>query len=169
MLIRPAAKHDLADIAALHMANWRQDYAGMVPDEALGQPVVAEMAARWSALAPSDKLVLVATTDAGALMGFGCVLLQHPKGPLLDNLHVAASARGQGVGGRLMSEIARRLTALGCSSLWLKVLEDNRDTRAIYARLGGVEGTVEIDHLLGHPVRFVHVRWDDLSVLSARV
>ena len=165
MMIRPATPADLSDICALHVANWQEDYSGLLPDDVLGLPLSAEMTKRWSELPAPPDMVFVAER-AGAFLGFGLVRPAHDDGPLLESLHVIPAARGSGAGRALITRLASELGVAGYSTLWLEVLDGNQAARGFYARLGGTESTVITDHLLGRPVPARIVRWEDLSVFS---
>lgn len=166
--IRPATRDDLPEIAHLHEANWRRDYAGILPEYALGSRLTDYMAATWHDGALVDCRVFVARQGAeGALLGFAAMLDEGPSGgAFLDNLHVSPSARAQGVGRALMSAVAvlaipRRLS--------LEVLSANTDARAIYRAWGGVESPEFRDRVMEIPVPAVTVTWDDTVWLVDRL
>jgi len=163
MIIRPATPADLSDICALHIANWREDYAGVLPDDVLGQRLSDEMHRRWSGLPAAPDCVLLAEQD-GQFLGFGLVRPGHVDGPLLESLHVVPHARGLGAGRALITALVGMLRAEGHASLSLEVLDGNPSARGFYAHLGGVEGPVITDELLGRPVPARIVRWPDLDV-----
>ncbi|MCE8006732.1 GNAT family N-acetyltransferase [Aestuariivita sp.] len=165
MLIRPAKETDLPHIAALHLSNWRHDYRDQLPATLLGDPLDAKMGRAWASLPGQRSLVRVAEGRSG-LLGFCLIHLDDPEGPLLESLHIAATARGQGVGRALMAHAARDLLAQGFEGMWLCVFADNGSARAVYARMGGREGAVRDVTVLGHPVRSVPVHWSDLSALA---
>ncbi|KUJ85810.1 hypothetical protein AVO45_02170 [Ruegeria marisrubri] len=150
MTIRPATPSDLPAIQALHLASWRDSYAGMLPDDFLGEPVTREMARLWSGRPGPGDLLLVAWEDD--LLGFAYVKVNHADGPLLDNLHVSPKARGRGIGERLLRAVAGELQASGRDRLWLEVLDENSGARRFYRRMGGVEGPVFMDEIFGLPV-----------------
>ena len=54
----------------------------------------------------------------------------------VHHLAVEPTARGRGVGRRLMDEAERRLASLGCVKLNLQVREGNESAVRFYARLG---------------------------------
>ena len=145
MTIRPARREDAAAIAALHAANWRQGYAGILPGEYLAHEVEADRLAVWQdRLSTSDdgRETLVSLDAAGALAGFACVYHGHDPvhGAFLDNLHASAAHRGQGHGLALFREIAGLVAARDPDSgLYLWVFEKNEDARAFYRKLGARE------------------------------
>lgn len=155
MTPRPATPTDLPAIAALHAANWRRDYAGLLPAAALGAPLMALMTRLWS---PSsgilDKTLVLA--GQGGVMGFATHDRRGAEGLYLSSLHVAAPARGCGAGRALMGAVAE---LAGDGPLWLEVLCGNHPARAIYRHWGGVEGPPFADEMLGAMVQSCRVSW----------
>lgn len=166
MNLRPARPSDLPDIARLHEANWRRDYAGILPDIALGKRLSEEMAARWGQGALATSRVFVAY-GPDALLGFAAMREIGPDGgPFLENLHVAPTARAQGVGRALMSAVAVLSVP---NPLTLEVPCANTTARAIYRGWGGRESVEFDDTILGHSVPAVCVGWQDCSHLVERL
>lgn len=166
MLIRAATSSDLPRVQFIHLGSWRDAYAHILPEAFLGQPLEDEMARNWAGMPQGDTLFLV-IEDHG-VQGFAFVRCDHPDGPLLDNLHVLGTSRGHGLGLRLMKEVSSVLRRRGFETLWLEVLEDNLAARRFYSRLGGVEGPVFMDNLVGHHVPARKVHWQGFEkILSA--
>lgn len=161
MKIRPATRDDLAALRQIHLQNWRSGHRGIMADEFLGEPLEQEMSRRWSDLPPAEDLLRVAESDAG-IAGFALVRCGHRDGPLLESLHVSATARGGGVGKRLMQAIVSELETRGLGRLWLVVLRDNRGARRFYTRLGGREGPVFMENVAGQQVAGLQVQWPSL-------
>lgn len=159
MTIRPATARDLPAIRDLHLANWRASYAGALPAAFLGTPVAQEMAARWAALPPEGDILLV----AGAGAGFVLVRPGHPDGPLIESLHVAAEARGSGLGEALLRAAAAELDRRGHRAMWLEVLDENTAARRFYKRMSGVEGPVFADEICSNPVPARKIHWARLD------
>lgn len=165
MRIENATGADLPEIAALHAANWRREYSGLLPDHALRDRLGPYMARRWGAEALTGAEVLVARL-AGDVAGFLALKPDHPDGCLVDNLHVAPVARGQGLGRALMRAAADRA---GETPLWLLVFDGNHSTRAIYRNWGGTEGAVFEDRILDEPISARPVRWPSGHALAGRM
>ncbi len=166
MDLRPAIASDLPDIAHLHEANWRRDYAGILPQVALGARLSGYMQDRWrdGVLARSRVFVV---RDGDGLTGFAAMLDEGPDGcAFLDALHVAPVSRAQGVGRALMSAVAV-LSMPG--ALTLEVLSANHDARRIYRGWGGKESVEFTDEILGIPVPAVSVGWRDARALVDRL
>ena len=165
-MIRPATEADLAAICALQVSTWRETYRGLLPESFLTDEVERVLGANWASLPGADWIVLTAWKGRD-LAGFIAVERSHDGGPYVDNLHVSAAARGQGVARALMAEAAGLLVAEGYDRLHLTVMDGNDRARAAYARLGGVEAPAIVDDLYGIAVRAYPVWWRDLSRLAA--
>lgn len=143
IVLEPALAADANPIAALHADSWRRTYRGVLPDSFLDEEVAADRAALWRSrfadLAAERRLILKATRER-SLLGFVCVMLdvEPAWGARLDNLHVDARCKGEGIG-YLLFQAARRWTArVGPEQqMHLWVLERNTGARAFYDRQGG--------------------------------
>jgi hypothetical protein len=73
--IRPAVVDDAPAIARVHIESWKTTYAGIFPDNLLGQLSVPDRTRFWTeTLAkPADRFItLVACDEAGRPVGFVC-------------------------------------------------------------------------------------------------
>jgi GNAT superfamily N-acetyltransferase len=108
--LRDADQSDAWRIATLHAASWRNAYRGMLSDEYLDGDLLGERSRIWierlTAPMPRQRVLLAEIGDQ--LAGFACAFgSDDPQlGTLLDNLHVLPEFQRQGIGARLMSEIA---------------------------------------------------------------
>jgi len=173
LTIRPALSSDAAAIAALHAESWRTAYRGILGDEFLDGPVFEERRTVWEnrlSKSPTPWLQCVALIeDAVAPQGFICVLLDaDPEwGAVVDNLHVRASARREGLGRRLMAAGAAWVLRQRPSSfLHLWVYQDNVAARRFYEHLGGIV-TASRFHTApdGSEAQAVRYCWKDLARL----
>lgn len=156
MILRSARDLDLPAIARLHGDSWRRAYAGMLPARFLDHEMPRRMAADWGPARLGRQHVLV--VEAGGLAGFAAADIG-AEALYVDNLHVAADRKGQGIGRQLMAAMAQTALSRGCVRLWLTVLEDNTAALAFYARLGGKVSPPFEDDVMGCPVRSVAVDW----------
>ena len=151
MIVRPATCDDSAAIAALHAASWRTAYRNILSDDYLDHHVVEDRqdlwAARFCKFDAMKHLVCVAE-DApangaqSAIAGFVCVLLdEEPElGALLDNLHVASTRHGQGIGRQLIATAAAWVaTREPECAMHLWVYQANVKTVGFYQSIGGIE------------------------------
>jgi ribosomal protein S18 acetylase RimI-like enzyme len=154
MDLRPATALDLPAIAALHAANWRRDYAGLLPSVVLGGPLDDLMAALWTQQARRYHSCLVARA-ADRVIGFAAFDPDKAGGLYLSSLHVAAQA--------LMGAVA---AIAGTNPLWLEVLCGNHPARGVYRRWGGAESAPFIDQMLGVQVESCRVTWGSGAALA---
>jgi GNAT superfamily N-acetyltransferase len=138
---RLATRDDALAIAALHADSWRFAYRGSYSDEYLDGPVFEDRARVWqerlSSPPPNQHVVLA--EDGDALVGFVCAYGADDEqwGTLVDNLHVRPDRHGQGIGKRLLAEVAGWCqTEHTGSGLYLWVLEQNSRARRFYESLG---------------------------------
>ena len=156
---------DLLAVQDIHLASWRDAYAGALSDAFLGAPVKEEMARRWAQMPPSSDLVFVGEVD-GAIVGFALVRMSDPDGPVLESLHVSADARGSGTGRALFMACVAELRARGCNTLGLMVFADNDRARSAYAKWGGAETAPYLSDVVGEKVMAVNVLWRDLRLIG---
>ena len=80
--------------------------------------------------------VWVAEGPAGVIADAVLLYRAHTRNARLYSCIVAPSARGRGVGARLLEHIAQAAAARGCARLSLEVREDNRAAIALYRKQG---------------------------------
>ncbi|KGM08519.1 GNAT family N-acetyltransferase [Cellulomonas carbonis] len=167
VIIRPATVDDAEQIAAVHIASWREAYAGAVPEEYLARMDVHERATRWQSVLESsardDIQVWVAEDEEdGHVVGFASV------GPSRDEdaerttveiytIYLEPAAWGRGVARRLMRTLLEHVPAGATVTLW--VLSTNERAHHFYRRHGfmadGVERLSPYDHEQLREIRFV--------------
>lgn len=172
-IIRIAEASDAHAIATLHAESWRSTYRGILLDAFLDGPIFANRRAHWEARLSGDAstpspFVALAEQD-GEPQAFVCAELDADPtwGALVDNLHVSPSAKGRGLGRRLMAEAATWiLQQRPGSRLHLWVYEQNAAARRFYEHLGGV---VNEQCLQGAPDgsrnQAVRYGWEDPGLL----
>lgn len=152
--LRPLALEDCDELGRVHMAVWRDAYAGLMPADYLAGLSDERCAENWRRIAarPADEPggTLVVIGPDGRLAGFGSA------GPSRDEdaptewelyaVNLAAAARGTGVADRLLDELLGERDA----TLW--VVEGNARARAFYARRGfALEGGRDAHPATGTP------------------
>ncbi|MEL7690739.1 GNAT family N-acetyltransferase [Citromicrobium bathyomarinum] len=139
--LRTATAADAEAIAALHAANWRSAYAGILDPAYLAGPVIEDRRAVWQerlACPAPDMEVVIAENDQG-IVGFASLFHEREPawGGFVDNLHTAAAVRGQGAGKALLVEAARRTAAHDPEKgLYLWVFERNESAVGFYLAQG---------------------------------
>ncbi|MCL8484163.1 MULTISPECIES: GNAT family N-acetyltransferase [Bradyrhizobium] len=173
IILRSANEGDAPAIAALHAASWRDAYADILAPDFLNGEIEADRRMVWTQrldTPEAGQVVNVACDRSGRLRGFICCYRDADPvwGSLVDNLHVAADARGSGLGEQLLRDAARRLAAHAAGpALHLWVFEANVAGLRFYTRLSGrvVEtGRSQIPAAGGKTVLRVH--WPDLTQLA---
>jgi GNAT superfamily N-acetyltransferase len=132
--VRPAAPEDAGALAPL--------VAGLMVEEGkMGAPPTPDQLADWLAgPAPMVEVLLAEDTDGRALgyLAFYRAFSLFRPGPvmLVENVYVVPTARGTGVGKRLLAAAARVARERGWGRLELNVADDNAGADAAYAALG---------------------------------
>lgn len=165
--IRPAEPQDQSAVATLHTANWQDAYRGLMPNDYLDGTLASDMQAAWAEkfidMAAGRSCVLVAEWE-GRLLGFIRIVPNaDPRwGHYIDNLHVAASMRGTGLGRSLFEAGAGWAVERGGNrGLYLFVYADNTAARAAYARWQGREVETFLDDAPhGGKIPAVRVAWE---------
>lgn len=135
------AADDCDELGRVHMAVWRDAYAGLMPADYLARLSDERCADTWRVHAqrPADapERTLVVRDSGGRITGFASA------GPSRDDdvptewelyaVNLAPAARGTGVADRLVDELVGERDA----TLW--VVEGNARACAFYARRGFVD------------------------------
>lgn len=146
--LRPPTLEDCQELGRVHMAVWRDAYAGIMPADYLAGLSDERSAAGWrdqlSRAAGSPARTLLVVDPDGRVAGFGSA------GPSRDEdaptdwelyvVNLLAHARGTGVADRLLDEVVGDREA----TLW--VVEDNARARAFYTRRGFVDEGGRSEH-----------------------
>jgi GNAT superfamily N-acetyltransferase len=141
--IRKAQPDDAAAIAALilGLGQFGHHFEGLSDDEAcrrVGRHLD-------QCLNDESHSVYVAADDAGLIAGYASahwlpyLFLRGPEG-FVSELFIAETARGQGLGGRLLQTVAQEARARGCSRLSLLNMRGRESyERGFYAKQGWQE------------------------------
>lgn len=161
---RLAQASDADAIATLHAESWRDNYRGAFLDSFLDGDLHSERLAVWRERlehAPENQFVQLGIAS-GKVAAFICAYAgHHPRwGSLIDNLHVARSFKGSGIGRRLMMHAAAWLHGRNSElGVYLLVLESNTAARRFYERLGGTVDGVSVETLGGTALRSFRYAW----------
>ncbi|HEY3436958.1 MAG TPA: GNAT family N-acetyltransferase [Actinotalea sp.] len=161
--IRPATPQDADQIAAVHVASWREAYSGVVAEDYLAHLDVAARAERWRTQLTEDsrRVKVWVAEDEGHIVGFASL------GPSLDDdaerdtlqiytIYLEPASWGRGVARELMRTVLAAVTPGVPVTLW--VLEANERARHFYRRHGfnpdGVERLEEIGAAQYREIRY---------------
>lgn len=140
--IRLATPADARAIAQVRVMAWRTTYRGMIPAAYLDGMKVEDSAALWERVltaGPNTTNTFVAESD-GMVVGFASgLMLAEPKlgfDAELSAVYLDREYQRQGIGARLVGNVARAQVALGATGLLVWVIAGNKPARAFYERLG---------------------------------
>ncbi|GHG50269.1 N-acetyltransferase [Flavimobilis marinus] len=144
--IRTATVADAADIAQVHVASWREAYAGIVPADYLAALDAEERRALWErALARGEITTWLAVVDSRTV-GFATLGPRRDEDAEPGDLEIYAmyldpEAWGRGVARDLMRHSLAEVPDGASLSLW--VLGDNDRAQRFYRRHGFAPDGVE--------------------------
>ncbi|MEO1200245.1 MAG: GNAT family N-acetyltransferase [Pseudomonadota bacterium] len=176
IIIRAATGNDASAIAAVHVASWRETYAGLMPQTMLKGLSVSDRTARWVRILdrserPEGPGVFVAE-HGGDLVGFASSGSQRDPNLLAQGftgeitaIYVLQDMQGRGGGRRLMAAIVEDLQSVGYDAASLWVLRENLRARRFYERLGGAIIGEKQDHRDAVTFTEIAYGWRDLSKL----
>lgn len=129
--IRHADDGDAEAIGAVWFGAWRDGHEGNVPDGLLAHRRPEHFAAR-----AADRVShsWVAVDEADAVVGFVAI-----DGDELEQIFVAAEARGTDVASSLLDTGVEAIRTAGHDTVWLAVVAGNARARAFYEREGWVD------------------------------
>ncbi|MGC1300809.1 MAG: GNAT family N-acetyltransferase [Caulobacteraceae bacterium] len=174
--IRAATVDDASDIARVHVASWRETYAGLLPEHMLAALDVDARRQMWASVLSDPDMqaatrVLVLETG-GKVVGFGaCGNQRSPQLKIsgfdgeIGAIYILNEARGLGAGRKLMSSLAEILAAVGRGGVSLWVLVENQAARRFYERLGGKLLGERFERLPEAVLTEVAYGWPDLKTL----
>ena len=129
-------------MARLHIACWREAYAGIVPAETLAAADLAQRSAVWrETIRDPDRFALAGFENQ---MPVAFILVRPNDDPAIIGadgqvaaLYVLASHYRLKLGSRLLAAAARWWLTRGGTALGLGVLAANARAMAFYERMGG--------------------------------
>lgn len=131
--VRPASVDDAPRIAHIHVASWRDTYAGVLSAERLAQLSTESRAANWRRTLAGGADVWVATAG-DTIVGFASTGPGRGENPPRDlelyAIYQLPDAHGSGTGQALIE------ASLGDSPAFLWVADPNPRAQAFYRRNG---------------------------------
>ena len=133
-VIRDAAPGDIPGAAAIYNQCVRETVATFDVEER-GE---ASLGAALAGLGPLDHFLVA--EEAGVVVGYALSGSFRPRpayaGTRETSVYVAASARGQGLGGRLYTELLGRLDAGGAHTVLAVIARPNDASEALHRAFG---------------------------------
>ena len=173
---REAKSSDAAALGELHVASWRESYAGLLPDHLLDALSAEARSAMWGAIlsdpATSGGTTVFVAESEGGIVGFGACGSQRDEALKAEGfdgeigaIYVIRSHQRAGVGNSLMRLMSRKLLDEGRRAAALWVLRENVSARTFYERLGGALVGDRKYEDSGAMLAEVAYGWRDLSAL----
>lgn len=146
--VRRATPQDAAAIANIHVASWRESYAGVLPKTLLESLSVGERTAMWTSILnqpPSrESTVVFLAQHPEEAVGFGSCggqrsedLREQGYDCEISAIYVLRAYQRRGLGAQLLSAMMSNLSDRGFRSAALWVLKDNVTARRFYDQRGG--------------------------------
>ncbi len=170
--IREAAPADAAGIARVHIESWRTTYPGIMPQEHLDDLSVAERTQTWQDILSrpntDGSCTFVAEAEGGEIVGFVHGGPERSGDPEyhaeIQTIYLLQSMQGLGLGRRLLTTAARRLSENGFPTLMLWTHVRN-PARSFYERLGGAAVRWTQRTIRGIVYDDVGYGWDEAALL----
>lgn len=168
---RPARPGDAEPIARLHVASWREAYAGIVPPEILARVDEADRIARWRDYLEAPGYPTFLAEVDGEAAGFirsGPVAEPVVRGAdgHIFALYILKRHHRRGVGRRLLGLVARSWLGQGARALSVGVLSANQPARAFYESMGARFARQDIYEWDGHSLAESIYLFENLEELS---
>jgi GNAT superfamily N-acetyltransferase len=127
MMIRPAEASDIQRLAGIWYDGWQDAHATILPEELRRVRTLESFEARMRQGLGDTRVA----GPIGAPLGF-CMM----KGDELNQLYVAAEARGTGAAQALIADAEERLAATGVTLIWLACAIGNDRAARFYTKSG---------------------------------
>jgi ribosomal protein S18 acetylase RimI-like enzyme len=146
--IRIAAPDDAPALGSMHVASWRETYAGLLPDKMLSSLSPEARSAAWAKImqepATAQSTVIYLAEHQGTIIGFASCGAQrteslNAKGynGEVSAIYVLREFQKRKIGTRLFLAMSSDLRRRGFNAAALWVLRENLRARHFYERLGG--------------------------------
>ena len=139
--IRPAVPADMEAVGQLYTDSWQRTYRGLLPDQELDEMTAEASTKKWASYLERKENAMFVLERSGAVAGFAACrpLPERENSALLDSLHVAPEAQGDGWGRKLIAQAARWARERGYRELTVYVVQGNHRAERLYRRLGARE------------------------------
>ncbi len=147
-MLRRATMGDVCNLGAVHVASWKETYAGILPEDMLAGLSIEARSAMWARILddPSafGRTAVYVAEDGTGIIGLSACgqqrdhrLRERGFDAEISAIYVLRSQQRRGIGRALMREMALdlRYREFDAAALW--VLRENTTARDFYRKLGG--------------------------------
>ncbi|WP_260682012.1 GNAT family N-acetyltransferase [Alkalicoccobacillus porphyridii] len=162
-MIRNAVKQDAAGIAKVHVDCWRTTYKGLMPDSLLDNLSYEQRQEQWeNGIGTPQQILFVAEDENQEIVGFACgskrESAKEPHAGDLMAIYVLEEHQGKGFGKELTAQIFNRLHELGCQTVYVEVLAENK-SKFFYESLGAKLYQEEQMSIMGEDLDVLIYQW----------
>ena len=170
LAIRCAATADADEVARVHVACWRETYAGLIPARVLDLLDVDARASMWRDTIRNDVFAtFVVEGEDGRIVGFASCGQRRDVPEIFDGeilaIYLLREVQGRGFGRALFRRMGAALTEGGYRSAGLRVARDAETARRFYERMGGVDAGEDSHRTEDFNVVTTVYGWTDITVL----
>jgi ribosomal protein S18 acetylase RimI-like enzyme len=166
MQIRRAVSGDENGIAKVHVKSWQSTYKGIMKDDILNNLSVERREKSWKEEIDANKIIYVALNNEGQIIGFisggRSRSTEYSYDGELYAIYILAEYLRQGIGKKLISQLANELIAIGYQSMIVWVLRDNPAINA-YKELGAISFDSKDEEIGGELLKEEVLVWKDLN------
>lgn len=165
MNIREANSEDIEAIANLYVMNWKKTYIGLLPDNFLNEMTVNGGIEKWNEYLAKEKNKIFVAYENENFLGFSaCKEDEELKNCLyLDSLHVSETARGKGVGTKLIKTVGSYAYIKGYKNMSICIVKGNDNAKRIYEKMGAKHYKDFIDYFGNTESNSEKLIWDNLN------
>lgn len=149
--LRQAGTDDLDGIVGVFLDCWRQSYRGVLPDRLVDSLSDEDAYAMWRRGLTAPGVTGVVAVGEDGVLGVTRYGLDGTTG-LVHSLYVSPSARGLGLGRRLLDHAATDLAGHGAVTATLWVFAENAPSIGFYGACGWLpDGVTRVQDEFGEP------------------
>lgn len=137
-MIRYYEEKDIEQVAKIITDDWKIAYRGIIDDEYLDSLNYKDREERIRSKYQKQKSIVY--VEEGVVKGYSRFGINRDEEKNLGELYalyIKPDERGKGIGGRLLKETARILKKRGYKEMILWCLEENKNGRSFYEKMGG--------------------------------
>lgn len=142
--IRPMTIDDAYEVATIHTESWQNAYKGIIDQKILDELDINKRATNWAdGIKNEPNLIRLVAEFEGEIKGFvvGLNNRSHPS-PESDGelwaIYVNPNTTQSGIGTSLFKSFIAELQKNEMNSMCVWVLEENKQARKFYEKMGGI-------------------------------